>query len=185
MGPQNTHTHTNARRHTHTQITCFSFSYFLPYQTHRQIILLFLPTYFLLLSISLPHKSPSQIKLLVLSPGVGLCSNKILFIKASGEARQGPRAIVILGYIALWIILYQVFYNFYATENILQLIWRKELSISDLLAQVEGKNKLRNGTFILQLVKYGDGSREDMLGWFKPKMPSYLLPSNSYLPHLD
>ena len=54
------------------------------------------------------------------------------------------------------------------------------MSISDLLAQVEGKNKLRNGTFILQLVKYGDGSREDMLGWFKPKTPSDLLSSNPY-----
>ena len=55
-------------------------------------------------------------------------------------------------------------YNFRATESILQLIWRKELSISDLLAQVEGKNKLRNGTFILQLVKDGDGSRAGFVG---------------------
>ena len=53
-----------------------------------------------------------------------------------------------------------MFYNFHATENILQLIWRKELSISDLLAQVEGKNRLRNGTFILQVVKDRDGSRD-------------------------
>ena len=52
-----------------------------------------------------------------------------------------------------------MFYNFHATESILQLIWRKGLSISDLLAQVEGKNRLRNGTFILQLVKDGDGYR--------------------------
>ena len=62
-------------------------SSFLPYLTHRQIVLLFPPNYFLLPSISLPHNSPSYTKLLVLSPGVGLCSNKILFIKASGEAR--------------------------------------------------------------------------------------------------
>ena len=48
-------------------------------------------------------------------------------------------------------------------ESILQLIWRKELSISDLLAQVEGKNRLRKGTFILQLVKDGDGSRPGLL----------------------
>ena len=51
-------------------------------------------------------------------------------------------------------------YNFHATESILQLIWIKWFSISDLLAQVEGKNRLRNGTFILQVVKDGDGSRE-------------------------
>jgi len=38
------------------------------------------------------------------------------------------------------------------------------LSISDLLAQVEGKNRLRNGTFILQLVKDGEGSREGFVG---------------------
>ena len=57
------------------------------------------------------------------------------------------------------ILLYQVFYNICATESILKLIWRQGLSISDLLAQVEGKNRLRNGTFILQLVKDGDGSR--------------------------
>ena len=57
-----------------------------------------------------------------------------------------------------------MFYNFHATESILQLIWRKGSSISDLLAQVEGKNRLRNGTFILQLVKDGDGSREGYVG---------------------
>ena len=57
-----------------------------------------------------------------------------------------------------------MFYNFCATERILQLIWRKELSISDLLAQVEGKNRFRNGTFILQLVKDGDGSRAGFVG---------------------
>ena len=34
------------------------------------------------------------------------------------------------------------------------------MSISDLLAQVEGKNRLRNGTFILQVVKDRDGSRD-------------------------
>ena len=57
-----------------------------------------------------------------------------------------------------------MFYNFCATERILQLIWRKELSISDLLAQVEGKNRLRKGTFILQLVKDGDWSRAALFG---------------------
>ena len=57
-----------------------------------------------------------------------------------------------------------MFYNFRATESILQLIWRKELSISDLLAQVEGKNRLRNGTLILQLVKDGDWSRVGLFG---------------------
>ena len=57
-----------------------------------------------------------------------------------------------------------MFYNFHATESISQLIWRKGLSISDLLAQVEGKNRLRNGTLILQLVKDGDGSREGFVG---------------------
>ena len=57
-----------------------------------------------------------------------------------------------------------MFYNFHATESNLQLIWRKGLSISDLLAQVEGKNRLRNGTLILQLVKDGDGSREGYVG---------------------
>ena len=61
---------------------------------------------------------------------------------------------------SLRILLYQVFYTFRATESILQLIWRKGLSISDLLSQVEGKNRLRNGILILQVVKDGDGSRE-------------------------
>ena len=55
-------------------------------------------------------------------------------------------------------------YNFRATESILQLIWRKGLSVSDLLDLVEGKNKLRNGTLILQLVKDGDGSSERYVG---------------------
>ena len=57
-----------------------------------------------------------------------------------------------------------MFYNFHATESILQLSYRKGLSISDLLAQVEGKNRLRNGTLILQLAKDGDGSREGYAG---------------------
>ena len=57
-----------------------------------------------------------------------------------------------------------MFYNFQATESISQLIWRKGLSISDLLAQVEGKNRLRNGTLILQVVKDGDGSSEGYVG---------------------
>ena len=57
-----------------------------------------------------------------------------------------------------------MFCNFRATESILKLIWRKELSISDLLAQVEGKNRLRKGTFILQLVKDGDWSRAALFG---------------------
>ena len=66
--------------------------------------------------------------------------------------------------LSLRILLYQLFYNFHATESVLRLSWRKELSISDLLAQVEGKNRLRNGIFILQLVKDGDGSREVEVG---------------------
>ena len=66
--------------------------------------------------------------------------------------------------LSLKIPLYQVFYNFLATKSILHLIWRKRLSISDLLVQVEGKNRLRKGTFILQLVKDGDGSREGYVG---------------------
>ena len=57
-----------------------------------------------------------------------------------------------------------MFYTFHATESILQLIWRKGLPISDLLAQIEGKNRLRKGTLILQLVKDGDGSREGYVG---------------------
>ena len=40
----------------------------------------------------------------------------------------------------------------------LKLIWREGLSSSDLLAQVEGKDRLRNGTLFLQVVKDGDGS---------------------------
>ena len=32
------------------------------------------------------------------------------------------------------------------------------------LTQVEGKNRLRNGTLILQLVKEGDGSKEGSVG---------------------
>ena len=66
--------------------------------------------------------------------------------------------------LSLRILLYQVFYNFRATESILQLIWRKGLSISDLLAQVEGKNRLRNGTLILQVGKDGDSSKEGYVG---------------------
>ena len=66
--------------------------------------------------------------------------------------------------LSLRILLYQVFYNFRAPESILQLIWRKRLPISDLLAQVEGKNRLRNGTLILQVVKDGDGSSEGYVG---------------------
>ena len=66
--------------------------------------------------------------------------------------------------LSLRILLYQLFYNFHATESVLQLSWRKELSISDLLAQVEGKNRLRNGPLILQLVKDGDCSREGYVG---------------------
>ena len=54
------------------------------------------------------------------------------------------------------------------------------MSISDLLAQVEGKNRLRKGTFILQLVKDGDGSREGYVGVVKPTMPSKVLCTNSY-----
>ena len=72
---------------------------FLPYQIHKQIVLPFPPTCFPLPSISLPPHSTPQTKLLVLSPGAGLCSNKTLFIKASGEARYSPGAIFILGQI--------------------------------------------------------------------------------------
>ena len=75
-----------------------------------------------------------------------------------------PGAIVICVRLSLRILLYQVFYNFHATESILQLIWRKGLSISDLLAQIEGKNRLRNGTLILQVVKDGNGSTEGYVG---------------------
>ena len=63
-----------------------SFS-FLPYQIHKQILVPFPSTCFLLPSISLPPHSPLETNLLILSPGVGLCSNKILFIKASSDAR--------------------------------------------------------------------------------------------------
>ena len=66
--------------------------------------------------------------------------------------------------LSLRILLYQVVYNFCATESILLLIWRKGLSISDLLVQIEGKNRLRNGTLILQFVKDGNGSREGYVG---------------------
>ena len=95
-----------------------------------------------------------------------MCSNEILFIKASSEAR-GPQ--LSWGRLSLGILLQQVFYNFRATENILQLIWRKGLSISDLLSQVEGKNRLRNSTLILQLVKNGNGSREGQFGVVQAK----------------
>ena len=66
--------------------------------------------------------------------------------------------------LSLRILLYQVFYNFHVPESILQLIWRKRLSISDLLAQVEFKNRLRNGTLILQVVKDGDSSKDGYVG---------------------
>ena len=55
-------------------------------------------------------------------------------------------------------------YKFPTTESKLHLIWRNGLSISDLLAQVEGKNRLRNGTLILQVVKDGDASHERHVG---------------------
>ena len=102
--------------------------------------------------------------LLILSPGVGLDSNKILFIKGRGEASWALGPYLSWVRLSLRILLYQVFYNFHAPESILQLIWRKGLSILDLLAQVEGKNRLRNGTLILQLVKEGDGSKEGSVG---------------------
>jgi len=38
------------------------------------------------------------------------------------------------------------------------------VSISDLLAQVEGKNRLRNVTLILQVVKDGDSSKDVYVG---------------------
>ena len=62
--------------------------------------------------------------------------------------------------LSLRIFLYQVFYNFHAPESILKLIWRKELFISNLLAQVEGKNRLRNGTLTLQV-----GKNRDSIYW--------------------
>ena len=52
--------------------------------------------------------------------------------------------------------------------------------ISDLLAQVEGKNRLRNGTLILQLVKYGDGSREGYIGVVQAKDTIKVISSNPY-----
>ena len=57
-----------------------------------------------------------------------------------------------------------MFCNFRATESILKLIWRKGLSVSDLLDLVEGKNRLRHGILILQLVKDGDGSKDGYVG---------------------
>ena len=66
--------------------------------------------------------------------------------------------------LSLSILLYQVFCNFCATESILKLIWRKGLSISNLFAQVEGKNRFRNGTLILQVVKDGDSSKDGYVG---------------------
>ena len=38
------------------------------------------------------------------------------------------------------------------------------MSSSDLLAEVEGKNRLRNGTLFLQVVKDGDGSYDGHVG---------------------
>ena len=38
------------------------------------------------------------------------------------------------------------------------------MSISDVLAQVEGKSRLRNGTMIPQVVKDGDGSKNRYVG---------------------
>ena len=57
-----------------------------------------------------------------------------------------------------------MFYKFPTPESKLQLIWRNGLSMSDLLAQVEGKNRLRNGTLILQVVKDGGASSERKVG---------------------
>ena len=57
-----------------------------------------------------------------------------------------------------------MFYNIHPTESISQLIWREGLSSSDLRAQVEGKDRLRNGTLILQVVKDGDASNEGYVG---------------------
>ena len=57
-----------------------------------------------------------------------------------------------------------MFYNIHPTESISQLIWKEGLSSSDLRAQVEGKDRLRNGTLLLQLVKDGDGSWDSEAG---------------------
>ena len=48
-----------------------------------------------------------------------------------------------------------MFYNIHPTESISQLIWKEGLSSSDLRAQVEGKDRLRNDTLFLQDVKDG------------------------------
>ena len=87
-----------------------------------------------------------------------------VIFKSQGVSQLGPGAILSWVRLSLRVLLYQEFYNFCAPENIVQHIWRRGLSISDLLTQVEGKNRLRNGTFILQLVKYGDGSSEGYVG---------------------
>ena len=57
-----------------------------------------------------------------------------------------------------------MFYKIHPTESISQLIWREGLSSSDLRAQVEGKDRLRNGILLLQLVKDGDGSWDGEAG---------------------
>ena len=90
--------------------------------------------------------------------------NKTLFIKAGGVPGTAKGLDLTGVRLSLRILLYQMFYNFCATESILKLIWRKGLSISDLLAQVEGKNRLRNGTLILQVVKDGDSSKDRYVG---------------------
>ena len=42
---------------------------------------------------------------------------------------------------------------FHATESILELVWRKGLSSSDLAAQEQGEDRLRNDSLSLQVVE--------------------------------
>ena len=61
------------------------------------------------------------------------------------------------------------------------------MPISDLLAQVEGKNRLRNGTLILQVVKGGDSSKDVYVGvvqaQFNSVQFSHSVVSDSLRPH--
>ena len=106
--------------------------------------------------------------LLVLSPGVGLCSNKILFIKATVKpvgawGHSYPGLDYLSGYFFIKCSI--IFMHLKAfTANL-----EKGIAHLRLLAQVEGKHRLRNDTLILQLVKHGDGSREGYVGVIQAK----------------
>ena len=76
-----------------------------------------------------------------------------------------------------------MFYKFPTTESKLQLIWRNGLSITDLLAQVEGKSRLRNGTVILQVVRDRDASSERKLGVAQAQYTIKRLSFKPGLPH--